>query len=163
MMATHDPAIDAAVALLAANGYKVTRSRPNVARNVAQDGTGTLVRKSGKAHGSCVEHYRIEGYTQPICVLGERMVEGERQARQDAAEVMGFAAEVAALARQNGDMLRQIQARDALRQHEQHRAEAAKYDGKTLTGVSARSVVDGRYIGSLSCWGCQTDYRGSAA
>lgn len=32
MMATHDPAIDAAIALLAQSGYKVTRSRPRAAQ-----------------------------------------------------------------------------------------------------------------------------------
>jgi hypothetical protein len=106
MMATHDPAIDAAVALLAQNGYKVTRSRPRVARNEPQHGTGTLVRKSGKTHGGCVEHYRLDGYTQPVCVLGERTVEGERLGRQDSDEVLGFAAELVEVARSAGDVLR---------------------------------------------------------
>jgi hypothetical protein len=39
MMATHDPAIEAAVALLAQNGYKVSKTRARVARNAAQPDT----------------------------------------------------------------------------------------------------------------------------
>lgn len=162
MMATHDPAIDAAVALLAANGYKVSRTRTpraGMARNAAQGSTLTPVRKTGKTHGHCAAHYRVDGYAQPVCVLGPRMVEGIQYGPQDAAEIAGFAAELVTLARGAGDVLRQIQARDAARAHEQHLAEAAKYDGKTLTGMVTIHVSGGRYIGSASCWGCEKDFR----
>lgn len=70
-------------------------------------------RASGKSHGQCTEHWRIDGFAKPVCILGARKVEGETLPPQSADEVIAFADEIRAIREGAGDVLVRIRMRDA--------------------------------------------------
>lgn len=85
-MATHDPAIEAAVALLAANGYKVSKTRARVARNEPESGTvaaipcahcgtpASRVARIGGGKGMRAARYTHEvGVCEPCYRFGPRL------------------------------------------------------------------------------------------
>lgn len=62
-----------AIAYLRSLGYRVTKPQPS---------------SRSKRHRHCMEHVRVDGYREPVCIL-----EG-----QDRATVIGFAVEIATIA-----------------------------------------------------------------
>jgi len=102
---TMNPTIDEAIATLTAAGYRVTKPRATAGRKPA--------RASGKGHGNCAAHFRLDGFRKPVCVLGARTIEGETLPPQSADEVIDFAEEIRAIAQAAGDVLPRIRVRDA--------------------------------------------------
>lgn len=102
MITTDAAFIAELVEYLADHGYRVTRAR--APRSIPDQRGRQRVRKSGKQHGTCIEHYRIPGMREPVCILGVRVVDGVQLPPQSADEVLAFAAEIVAIAASAGDV-----------------------------------------------------------
>ena len=107
------PELDIAgmVAALKAAGYSVRKARATTDTAPGRK----PARRTGKAHGACIEHWKIDGYAKPVCVLGPRSIEGVSYPAQDREDVLGFAEEVARIAATVGDVLTAVRMRDAAR------------------------------------------------
>lgn len=104
------------IAAVKAAGYSVTRRKGRAPvtleslrrKTTTVIGGRTRAKATGKAHGQCVEHWRIDGMQKAICVLGPRRVEGVQLPAQTANEVVGFAEEIVDIAATQGDVLNRL-------------------------------------------------------